>query len=85
MVDSIIFSVVFRSNKVEQRQGKKDDKKRFEIIEKFYSEASETIEKEYEMQRKKYKSPKRKLCDIDDGEDLWNFMENSNDGISMEV
>lgn len=82
---SIFGSTVFRSNKVEQRQGKKDDKKQFEIIEKFYSDANDQIEKEYEKQRKMRKRSKRKLCDMDDGEELWNFMENSNDGISMEV
>lgn len=68
---------------MEQRQGKKDDKKRFEMYEKCYSEAHEEVEKEYQAQKKKYK--KRKLCDIDDGEELWNFMENSNDGVSFEV
>lgn len=81
----IVCSTVFRSNKVEQRQGKKDDKKQFEIIEKFYNEANKEIEKEYEMERKMRKPSKQKLCDMDDGEELWNFMENSNDGISMEV
>lgn len=70
---------------MEKRQGKKDDKRRFEVYEKFYSEASEQVEKEYERQRRKNKSPKKKLCDIDDGEELWDFMENSNDGICMEV
>lgn len=76
---------VFRSNKVEQREGKKDDRKQFEIYEKFYSEATEEIEKEYEATMKKYKSPRKKLSDIDDGEELWNFMEHSSDGISFEV
>lgn len=70
---------------MEQRQEKKDDKKQFEIVEKFYSDASEKIEKEYEIHRKKYQSPRKKLCDIDDAEELWNFMEYSNDGVSFEV
>lgn len=74
---------VFRSNKMEQREEKKDDKKRFEMIEKFYSEANDEVEKEYQAQRKMYK--KRKLSDIDDGEELWNFLEHSNDGVSFEV
>lgn len=74
---------VFRSNKMEQREEKKDDKKRFEMIEKFYSEANDEVEKEYQAQQKKYK--KRKLSDIDDGEELWNFLEHSNDGVSFEV
>lgn len=81
----IRFFAVFRSNKVEQRQGKKDSKKHFEIIEKFYSEASEQIEKEYESHRKKHTRSRQKLCDINDGEELWNFMEHSNDGITFEV
>lgn len=75
--------IVFRSNKMEQREEKKDDKKRFEMIEKFYSQANDEVEKEYQAQRKKYK--KRKLSDIDDGEELWNFLEHSNDGVSFEV
>lgn len=70
---------------MEQRQGKKDDKKQFETIEKLYGDASEQIEKEYDMQRKKYRSPRKKLCDIDDAEELWNFMEYSTDGVSFEV
>lgn len=76
---------VFRSNKAEQRQSKKDDKKQFEIIEKFYSEATAEIEKEYDAKMKRHKSPRKKLSDIDDGEELWNFMEYSNDGVSFEV
>lgn len=76
---------VFRSNKVEQRQGKKDDRKQFEIIEKFYSEAAAEIEKDDAAKMKRTKSAKKKLSDIDDGEELWNFMEYSNDGISFEV
>ena len=77
--------LVFRSNKVEQRESIKYDRKQFEIYEKFYSDASEEIEKEYEATMKKYKSPRKKLSDIDDGEELWNFMEHSCDGISFEV
>lgn len=76
---------VFRSNKVEQRHFKRNDKERFEIMEKVYSEAAETVEKEYEAKLKKYRSPRKKLCDIDDAEELWNFMEITNDGASMEV
>lgn len=70
---------------MEQREGRKDDRKHFEIYEKFYSEAAAVVEKEYESKMKKYKSPRKKLSDIDDGEELWNFMEHSNDGISYEV
>ena len=79
-------SAVFRSNKVEQRQTKKDDKKRFDLIEKLYSEANAEIEKEYEQKRKKYKRrSKRNIRDIEDGEELWNFMENSNDSIDVRL
>lgn len=77
--------IVFRSNKVEQREGNKDDLRQFDIYEKFYGEAAAEVEKEYEATMKKYKSPRKKLSDIDDGEELWNFMEHSNDGISFEV
>ncbi|XP_031629337.1 uncharacterized protein LOC116344750 [Contarinia nasturtii] len=76
---------VFRSNKVEQRQNQKDDKKRLENVEKFYEEASIIIEKEYEEDRKASKRTKKKICDIDDGEELWNFMENSNDSIELDL
>lgn len=72
----LIVSTVIRSNKKEQRKVKKADKNRSEIIEKFYSEASDRVEREYRNSpRKKY--TKRKLCDIDDGEELWNFLEDS--------
>lgn len=77
--------IVYRSNKVEKREGKKDDQKLFEIYEKLYSEAAAQVEKEYESTMKKYKSPRKKLSDIDDGEELWNLMEHSSDGISFEV
>lgn len=53
------------------------------MVEKFYGEASEMVEKEYQSARKKYR--RRKLCDIDDGEELWNYLEDSNDGVSFEV
>lgn len=79
-------SAVFRSNKVEQRQTKKDDKKRFDLIEKLYSEANAEIEKEYEQKRKKYRRrSKRNICDIEDGEELWIFMENSNDSTDVRL
>lgn len=77
--------IVFRSNKVEQRECKKDDRKHFEIHEKLYSEASVEVEKEYESKSKKYKTARKKLSDIDDGEELWNFLEYSSDDISIEV
>lgn len=78
------FSPVFRSNKVEQRQSRKDDTKHFDVYEKLYSEASEEIEKEYEKNRKRSKqNSKRKICDIEDGEELWNYMENSNDSFEV--
>lgn len=77
--------IVLRSNKVEQRESKKDDRRHFEIYEKLYSEAAAQIDKEYESKMKKYKSPRKKLSDIDDGEELWNFLEHSSDGISFEV
>lgn len=64
---------------MEQRQSKEDAKKHDKVMEKLYSNASEEIEKEYEIQRKKYRSSRKKLCEIDDGEELWHFMEYSND------
>lgn len=74
---------VFRS-KIEKREGRKEEQSRIEIYEKIYHEAAEEIEKEYEATMKTYKS-KKKLSDIDDGEELWNFMKHSSDGIPFEV
>ncbi|XP_055298037.1 uncharacterized protein LOC129566276 [Sitodiplosis mosellana] len=77
---------VFRSNKVEQRQNKQDDKKHLDIIEKLYAEANAEVEKEYEGKRKKSKRrSKQKICDIEDGEELWNYLEDSNDSIEMDL
>lgn len=71
---------------MEQRQNKKDDKKQFDVYEKLYSEASAVVEKEYVENRKKTKRrSKRKICDIEDGEELWNFMEDSNDSIEVKL
>lgn len=79
--------LVFRSYKVEQRDGKRDEQRRLEIYEKFHGEATAEVEKEYESTMKKYKttSKQRKLSDIDNGEELWHFVEQSSDGISFEV
>lgn len=80
----LIFSLtVFRSNKVEQRENKKYDKKQFELYEKFYSEVSDQVEKEYDRERKKRKRPTKKICDIDNGEELWNLLDISNDAIEV--
>lgn len=68
---------------MENRQNQQDDKKHFELFEKFYNEASTVVENEYETSRKATKRSKKKICDIDDGEELWNFMENSNDSVEV--
>lgn len=68
---------------MEQRQNIQDDKKQLEIIEKLYSEASDQVEKEYASIRKKSNRSKKKIRDIDDGEELWSYMENSNDSIEV--
>lgn len=67
---------------MEQRQGRRDDQKKFEALEKIYLDASMDIDKEYENERKSFKFSNRKLCDIEDGEELWHYLESSND---MEV
>lgn len=77
-------STVIRSNKKQQREEKEADKNRSKMMEKFYSEASDKVEREQQKTpRKKYK--RRKLCDIEDGEELLNYLEDSNDGASFEV
>lgn len=74
---------VFISRKAEQRRSRRDDSKHFETYEKAYNEASEQVEKEYEMERNKNRRKKKKICDIDDGEELWNYMDSSNDSIDV--
>lgn len=54
------------------------------MIEKLYDETSEQIEKEYEKERKKRTGrTSKKVCDIEDAEELWNYMESSNDSIDV--
>lgn len=65
------------------RQSKKDDKQHLDLVEKLYSEATEQVEKEYEKERKKTRRTSKNVCDIDDGEELWNYMESSNDSIDV--
>lgn len=85
LLNDIYFQTVFRSRKVELRQNAKDENAHFDICQKLYFEASEQIEKEYESERKKKKrtKSKKKVCDIEDGEELWNYMESSNDSIDV--
>lgn len=52
------------------------------MLEKLYLDASMEIDKEYEVERKSFKFSNRKICDIEDGEELWHYLETSND---MEV
>lgn len=64
------------------------DQKDFEKFEKLYSIISEQVEREYaEKYSKKSKNNKsdRELSGIDDGEELWQLLENSNDVSTMEV
>lgn len=74
--------LAYRSCRVEQRQSRQDDQKKFETLEKLYLDVSMDVDKEYERSRKSFNVSTRKLADIDDGEELWHYMETSND---MEV
>lgn len=65
-----------------QRHGGRDDQKRLEMLEKIYLDVSLEIDKEYENERKSFKLTHRNVCDINDGEELWHYLESSND---MEV
>lgn len=76
---------VFRSEKVERRCNSIEGQKRLEIIEKFHFEVSKEVDDEYEARKKTIKSPKRKLTEIDDAEELWEFMEHSHDPVAVEV
>lgn len=76
---------VFRSEKVERRCNTIESQKRLDIIEKFHFEVSKEVEDEYEDKKKSIKSPKRKISEIDDAEELWELMEHSNDPAAVEV
>lgn len=76
---------ILRSEKVERNLSKIEDRKRLDRIEALHSQFSEEVDKEYQQKRKRIKSPKRKLRDIDDAEELWEYYEHSNDPEFVEV
>lgn len=79
------FILVMRSSKMEKRFRRKEDNKRFEMVEKFYNEANNEIEKEDKLTRQTMDLPSQKLKEIDNGEDLWKLLEISHDAESFEV
>lgn len=70
---------------MEGRFRRNEDNKRFEMVEKFYNEANDEIEKEDEATRQTMDLPTQKLKEIDNGEDLWKLLEISHDAESFEV
>lgn len=70
---------------MERKHRQSEDHKRLEMTEKFYNEANNEIEKELEAERKRIEAPTKKLCDIENGEDLWKLLEISRDVESFEV
>lgn len=55
------------------------------MIERLYIEVTTEVEEEYEKRRKSIKAPKKKLQNIDDAEEMWEFLEHSNNPADIEV
>lgn len=77
--------LAFHSEKVERRKNISEDQKRLETIERLYSDVSTEVEQEHELKRKAIKKSKRKLSEMDDGKELWQYVEYSNDAESIDV
>lgn len=76
---------VFRSEKVHRKLAEIERGRRLDRIETLHNRFSLEVQKEHELQRKKIQPPRRKLKDIDDPEELWQYYEYSKDPDSVEV
>lgn len=76
---------VFRSEKVERRLNRLEDRRRLDLIETLYSQESRMVEEELASKHKSFKSPNKKISEIDEPEELWALLEYSSDPTGMEV
>lgn len=76
---------MLQSQQVEKRQNISEDQKRLEMIERLYNEVTIEVEKEYANRTKAIKAPNKKLKDIDDAEEIWEYLEYSRNPADSEV
>lgn len=75
----------FRSEKVERRIKSLEDRKRLELIEKLYGQISQQVDSDFEKKQKLIRTPKKKVKDIEDGKELWELLQYTNDPDGIEV
>lgn len=83
--DGKVKKTVLRSEKVERRHTRIEERERFELVEKLYSQVRNEVEIEFEERRKTIEPPKTKIAEIADAEELWKLMERSHDPTAVEV
>lgn len=74
-----------RSEKVERRHCRLEDRKRLDLIEILYSQVSREVEDEFEIKRKSIKPPRKKVAEMEEAEELWELMERASDPAGVEV
>lgn len=86
--NKFLMKLVFRSEKLERKCNKLNDRKRFEDIEELYSTLHEEVDKEFEMikdVRKLNSLNHQNISEVEDAEDLCLLLEASHDAVSLEV